>query len=285
MFFGPRRARAGHVLTATPGLVNTQTVSTSKGPVVGFQPTSNGAFHFRGIPFAASTAGRNRFLPPQPRAPWGPEPLQCFRFGAASHQNPSKSIGSLLGAPLEEDLGTLGDDSLNLNVIVSGAAPAAPIPVLVWVHGGSNSNGSNAQLGHLYPGDAFARRGVVCVSINYRLTLHGFMHLPQQGVTNLALRDILAALQWVQAEIAAFGGDPDNVTVWGQSAGAINLATLLSSPPARGLFHKAVFMSGAPGQWASVEEYADTALADSQFIWQRGDDGAHRDGSPSQTQL
>lgn len=261
-FSGARPARAGQVLTATPEPVATQAVVTRKGPVVGLRPAAGAALHFRGIPFAASTAGGNRFLPPQPRAPWGPEPLECFRFGPACHQDPKKSVGGLLGATEDEDLGALGDDSLHVNVVVPAEVADTLLPVLVWVHGGSNSNGSNAQLGQLYPSEAFAKRGVVCVSLNYRLALHGFLHLPQQGVTNLALRDILAALEWVRDEIEAFGGDPNNITVWGQSAGAINLASLLRSPRAVGVFHKAVLMSGGPGQWASVEEYTDTALRD-----------------------
>jgi carboxylesterase type B len=193
-------------------------------------------------------------------------------FGPAAPQNPKKSLGGLLGAPLEEDLGVLGDACLNLNVVTptealtvsadGGMQEGKQLPVLVWVHGGANTTGCNAQLGHLFPGDAFATRGVVCVGLNYRLGLHGFLHLPAQGVTNLALRDLLAGLQWVQDDIANFGGDPDNVTVMGQSSGAINVATLLGSPRAKGLLHKAILLSGAPAQWASHAEYAETGLAD-----------------------
>ena len=275
-WFGRAAARPGRVLAEriSPKLEATCVVPTAKGPVAGFQPTPGSAFHFRGVPFAASTAGANRYRPPQPHAGWGPEPLECFHFGPAAPQNPKKSMGALLGAPLAEDLGTLGDACLNLNVVapakgLAGAAaatdaagPGPPLPVLVWVHGGANVTGSNAQLGHLYPGEQLAARGVVCVSLNYRLGLHGFLHLPNQGVTNLALRDLLAGLQWVQDEIAGFGGDPANVTVMGQSAGAINLATLLSSPRAEGLLHKAILLSGAPAKWACAEEYAETGLAD-----------------------
>ena len=224
-----------------------------------------GSFHFRGIPYAASVGGPNRFLPPQRRTQWT-EPLECFTHGAAAHQSTKKSIGKLLGAKLSEDLGIVGDDCLNLNIVAPmdplGVSPGVLRPVLVWIHGGANASGSNAQLGHLQPLDEFSTEGVVCVSLNYRLALHGFLHLPAQGVTNLAIRDLLAGLQWIQTEIAAFGGDPSNVTIWGQSAGAINVATLLSSPAAKGLFHKAILMSGGPGQWASLEEYKNAALAD-----------------------
>jgi carboxylesterase type B len=142
------------------------------------------------------------------------------------------------------------------------ASDGSPLPVLVWIHGGSNANGSNSQLGHLQPMDDFSREGLVCVSLNYRLGIHGFLHLPTQGVTNLAIRDLCAGLRWVRDEIGSFGGDPANVTVWGESAGAVNIATLLSSPAAQELFHKAILMSGAPAQWATQEEYASTGLAD-----------------------
>ena len=165
-WFGPVVVRPGRVLAERiiPGLEFTRVVSTSNGPIKGFrQPAPGSAFHFRGVPFAASTAGANRYRPPQPHAGWGPEPLDCFRFGPAAPQSPKKSMGALLGAALAEDLGALGDACLNLNVVAPAEAlPSAtdaagkPLPVLVWVHGGSNVTGCNAQLGHLYPGEAFA---------------------------------------------------------------------------------------------------------------------------------
>ena len=104
--------------------------------------------------------------------------------------------------------------------------------------------------------------------------MHGFLHLPSQGVTNLAIRDLIAGLQWVQDEVAAFGGDPSNVTIWGQSAGAINIATLMGSPATTGraglpLFHKAIAVSGGPGAWSSVELYRGAALADMTAALQR----------------
>jgi len=256
-------AKPGRILTDLPAMASTKKVRTSKGTVVGFQPTLDAAcVHFRGVPFAATTGGENKWRPPQPREAWGTQDLECFRFGAASQQNMKKSMGGLLGASVAEDVGVVGDDCLNLNITAPKDTSNGLLPVLVWVHGGANANGSNAQLGHVFPSDEFAEKGLVCVSINYRLAMHGFLHLPTQGVTNLALRDLIAGLSWVQEEIEAFGGDPSNMTVWGQSAGAVNVSTLMCSPVSRGLFHKAIVTSGAPSMWGSAQEYADTGMLD-----------------------
>jgi para-nitrobenzyl esterase len=143
-----------------------------------------------------------------------------------------------------------GEDCLNLNVWTPDAG-AGGLPVLVWIHGGSFMNGSGSV--GAYDGAAFARDGVVCVTINYRLAAEGFLFLGD-GVANLGLLDQLAALRWVQENIEAFGGDPGRVTVAGESAGAMSVTTLLSMPLASGLFGQAIAQSGAGAHTLTEDE-------------------------------
>lgn len=143
--------------------------------------------------------------------------------------------------PLLPEVTIPGDDCLNLNVWTP-AAPAAGLPVFVWIHGGSFTSGSAAN--GEYDGTAFARDGVFCVTLNYRLGAGGFLQLPDAD-TNRELRDMIAALEWVRDNITAFGGDPGRVTLAGESAGALAVGALLSAPAARGLFARAVLQSGA----------------------------------------
>lgn len=134
-----------------------------------------------------------------------------------------------------------GEDCLNLNVW-SPDLGAAKLPVMVWIHGGAFANGTGAIA--IYDGSRFARDGVVCVTINYRLGIDGFLYL-DDGNANLGLLDQIAALEWVRENIAAFGGDPDNVTIFGESAGGMSVGTLLAVPRAAGLFRRAIAESGA----------------------------------------
>jgi para-nitrobenzyl esterase len=134
-----------------------------------------------------------------------------------------------------------GEECLNLNVWTPDPGSAG-LPVLVWIHGGSFMNGSGSV--GAYNGAAFARDGVVCVTINYRMSAEGFLFLGD-GIANLGLLDQLAALHWVQRNISAFGGDPARVTVAGESAGAMSITTLLGMPLAEGLFSQAITQSGA----------------------------------------
>jgi para-nitrobenzyl esterase len=166
-------------------------------------------------------------------------------YGNACFQKEKAMGKSLGGAPAGCDIGERGDGVLNLNIVTPDIA--GKVPVMCWIHGGSNTVGSNKgdHVGFSPTfDDSWAERGVVAISVNYRLALHGFMHIPEDGVTNLALRDLIAALHWIQNEVASFGGDPSNVTVFGESAGAINICSLLCSPKARGLFSKAIIQSG-----------------------------------------
>jgi para-nitrobenzyl esterase len=162
-------------------------------------------------------------------------------FGASAPQNPGR-LAALLGAPTE----TYGEDCLYLNVWTPDT-DAARRPVLVWLHGGGFTTGSGSQ--PIYRGARLAKRGdVVVVTVNYRLGALGYLHLAgrwEDAPGNLGLRDQLAALAWVQENISAFGGDPRNVTLFGESAGAMSVGTLLGTPGARGLFARAILQSGA----------------------------------------
>ena len=215
-------------------------VSTAQGQLEGAQ--SGDIIRFLGVPFAAPPVGDLRFQPPAPVAPWdGVRP--ALAHGARSWQE-SAGVTAMLG----DDASGTDEDCLYLNVFTP-ACDDARRPVMVWIHGGGFVNGSGST--PWYDGSALAARGdVVVVTINYRLGALGFLwlgdldpRLRSSGVNGLL--DQAAALQWVHDNIAAFGGDPESVTIFGESAGAMSVSTLLALPAARGLFHRAIAQSGA----------------------------------------
>lgn len=212
------------------------TIQISAGLVRG--RLSGGVLRFCGIPYAAAPTGDLRFQAPQPVAPW-PITRDTSEAGPTAPQR-TRSLPGLDAVPLVGSGWVRGDDYLSLNVL-RPAGDASCLPVMVFIHGGGFVIGSKDAPVH--DGTAFARDGVVFVAINYRMGIDGFLPIP--GVpTNLGLRDMIAALAWVQDEIAAFGGDPMNVTVFGESAGAMAIADLIASPLARGLFRRAIIESG-----------------------------------------
>ena len=206
---------------------------------------SSGVVAFLGIPYAAAPFGANRMRAPQPAARWDGE-----RAAGAFGPTVPKGDYPPQYATLFPEVVIPGDECLNLNVWTPDPG-AAGLPVFVWIHGGSFMNGSSS-VGE-YDGAAFARDGVVCVSINYRLAAEGFLFL-DDGIVNLGLLDQLAALRWVQENISSFGGDPARVTVAGESAGAMSVTTLLSMPLASGLFAQAIAQSGAAAHTLTVSQ-------------------------------
>src|SRR5262245_42429151 len=179
--------------------------------------TESGISSFLGIPYAAAPFGADRMRPPQPALPW-----DGIRDASAFGPTVPKGDYPPQYAALFPEVVIAGNECLNLNVWTPDPS-ASGLPVLVWLHGGSFMNGSGSV--GAYDGAAFARDGVVFVSINYRLSAEGFLFL-DDGTANLGLLDQLAALRWVQDNIAAFGGDPARVTVAGESAGAMSVTTL-----------------------------------------------------------
>jgi para-nitrobenzyl esterase len=209
------------------------TAITRSGAVSG--EVADGVIRFLGIPYAASLTGALRFQPPAPPLPWAGA-RECTAFGPTPPKpGYPKPFDALLPQP---DIP--GDDWLNLNVWTTSLSGSRP--VMVFIHGGAFVNGNSAV--PTYEGTAFARDGVVLVSINYRLGVYGFALVPG-APPNRGLLDQIAALEWVRDNIAAFGGDPGNVTIFGESAGAMSICTLLAMPRARGLFHKAIAQSGS----------------------------------------
>ncbi|GAA1876525.1 carboxylesterase/lipase family protein [Lapillicoccus jejuensis] len=206
---------------------------TAHGPVRGTH--ADGVHRFLGVPYAAPPFGPRRFAPPQPPQPWS-EPRDATTYGATAPKPPYRAtVAELLPEPTVP-----GEDCLHVNVWSPDLDGSAP--VLVWVHGGSFQNGSNAV--PVYDGTAFARDGVVCVTVNYRLGVDGFGHFPD-APDNRGSLDQIAALEWVRDNIAAFGGDPTRVTICGESAGAFGITTLTAMPAARGLFGRVIAQSGA----------------------------------------
>ena len=197
---------------------------------------SDGGTTFQGVPYAAPPFGENRLRPPQPVKPWDGV-RDALTFGPKS---PQVAYPPGIAEALAELVGS-GEDCLTLNIWMPDLG-AAGRPVMVWIPGGMfefHATGATA----FYDGSRFARDGVVCVTINYRVGAEGFLYLGD-GVANLGLLDQIAALEWVQDNIAAFGGDPGKVTIFGESAGAMSAATLLTMPRAKGLFRRAVVQSG-----------------------------------------
>jgi para-nitrobenzyl esterase len=209
-------------------------VTTHSGDVVGATDAA-GILSFKGIPYAAPPIGSLRFQPPAPHEKWS-APRQATDYGPTSPQGAGEG-------PVAEILPNViipGDDYLNLNVWTP--ATDGKLPVMVFIHGGAFTGGSGAV--PAYSGAAFARDGVVLVTINYRLGADGFLWFGD-GVPNLGMLDQVAALEWVRDNIAAFGGDPANITIFGESAGAMSVCTLIAMPRAKGLFRRAIAESGA----------------------------------------
>ena len=209
------------------------------GPIVGVEHEH--ANVFRNIPFAAPPVGDLRWAPPQPVKPWT-TPRETAYPGPSCPQ-PMNANGAPNGGGAN---GPTSEDCLQLNVFAPKAAKGAP--VMVWIHGGGHRTGA----GWVYDGQNFARDGVVVVTINYRLGPLGYFAHPAltkaagaRPTGNFGLMDQIAALKWVQRNIAAFGGDPKNVTVFGESAGGMSTLALLATPSAKGLYSKAIVESGA----------------------------------------
>jgi para-nitrobenzyl esterase len=198
-----------------------------------------GMLSFKGVPYAAAPVGDLRWRAPQPVAPWsGTRPASAY--GKDCMQKPMAGDAAASGA-------ALGEDCLNLNLWRSVSKSRAPRPVLVWIHGGGFVNGGASA--PLFDGSGLARQGLVVVAMNYRLGRLGFFMHPAlkasgEATGNYGFLDQLAALQWVQRNIAAFGGDPAQVTLAGESAGGISVLHHMASPASQGLFHRAVIMSG-----------------------------------------
>lgn len=210
------------------------TATTSLGEIRGW--VGDGVEHYWGIPYATAPVGRLRFAMPEAATAWNGE-FDATQLGPTAPQNPyTGAIARVLPTVI-----IVGDACLNLNIAAPAERGSELHPVMVWFHGGSLEHGSNALAG--YRGGAFARDGIVYVAVNYRLGAEGFSVL-EDAPLNLGLADQLAALRWVQREITAFGGDPERVTVFGQSAGGNTVAALLAHPDAASLFSKAIIQSG-----------------------------------------
>ena len=212
----------------------------------------NGVWSFSGIPYAAPTTGQRRWRPPVAPEPWTGI-RECDTFSPSAPQ-----AAAIAGMSIAGEVEEHSEDCLYLNVWTPGIDTARR-PVMVWIHGGGFTTGSGS--GALYRGGMLARHGdVVVVTINYRLGALGFLAHPAladpgpewlgggswSGSGNWGLADQVAALAWVRDHIAAFGGDPGNVTIFGESAGGMSVSALLGVPAAKGLFHRAIVESGPP---------------------------------------
>jgi para-nitrobenzyl esterase len=217
-------------------------VSIDSGTIEGF--TRDGVHRWRSIPFARPPVGRLRFRAPEPVRPW-PGVRHCHGY---TYCAPQQRKYTLLGVGRYQ---AMSEDCLTLNVVAPEAQADGPLPVMVFIHGGGYILGSSAT--PIFDGAALARRGCVYVSVNYRLGALGCMDLsalstPEIPIDdNLFLRDLVMALRWVRDNAAVFGGDPDNVTIFGESAGAHAVATLLAVPEAKGLVARAISESPASG--------------------------------------
>ncbi len=217
-------------------------VQTHCGPVTGAILPGTPSLHvWKGIPFAAPPVGELRWMPPAAPTPWS-APRPCTNFGPECPQPALATAGTRPSA-------TQSEDCLYLNVWAQAGDPSVKRPVMVWIHGGGMVVGSGSR--SFYDGAAFARAGVVLVTINYRLGPLGFFAHPALSAAapdgtsgNQGLKDQVAALRWVHENIGAFGGDPGNVTIFGESAGAASVCWLLVVPEAKGLFQRAIAESG-----------------------------------------
>ncbi len=229
-------------------------VETTQGTCLG--SVADGVFSFKGIPYAQAPFGALRMKPPVPHSGWSGE-RDCTQYGPTVPKGPyPPPFDTLLPEPIIP-----GEECLNLNIWTPSLTDSS-LPVLVWIHGGAFVNGTGSA--EIYSGRNFARDGVVTVTINYRLGPDGFLYLGD-GISNLGIQDQLLALKWVQQNIGKFGGDPDKVTVAGESAGAASVGTLLSMSQSEGLFRGAIMQSGAASHWLTP----DTAKKVANYLAER----------------
>jgi para-nitrobenzyl esterase len=223
-----------------------QPVRVETGKLFGAATKDNAVTFFGGVPYAAAPIGSKRWRPPEPPVPWtGIRAAAKFGINCAQHDEPDTPLWTREFRAH----GPSSEDCLTLNIWTPAAGPHEKRPVLVFLHGGSNTNGSGAI--DVLNGEGMARKGLVMVTLNYRLGIFGFFahsdltaESSNHASGNYGLLDQIAALQWIHRNIAAFGGDPGRVTLAGQSAGAWDVSYLLISPLAKGLFHRAIMESG-----------------------------------------
>lgn len=234
----PARAGDGPVVEITSGKVR--------------GVTANGVHAFKAISYGAPTSGKNRFMPPQKPAPWAGVREAVTWAGRAPQHPAAKQRPDVVAAGLPGPLDTTAEteDCLIVNVWSAGLSAGDKRPVMVWYHGGAFANGSS-NMPRLDGSNLAAKHGFVVVTVNQRLNILGHLHLAEIGGSEFALSgnagtlDMLAALEWVRDNVARFGGDPGNVTIFGHSGGGAKVSTLLTMPAAKGLFHRAIIMSGA----------------------------------------
>lgn len=254
------------LLLALPVLAADDVVRTDAGPVSGKAGTHPGVRVYRGIPFAAPPIGDLRWKAPRPVAPWKAV-REAAEFGPAC---PQKAYPE--GSIYHSQLPKMSEDCLTLNVWTAAKSDRERRPVMVWIYGGGFTRGASSI--SAYDGDNLAAKGVVLVSFNYRLGVFGFFAHPEltaesehHASGNYAMLDQIAALQWVQKNIGAFGGDPKRVTIFGESAGSEAVNVLVASPLAKGLFARAIGESGAaffPLATLAEAEKAGQAAAEAQ---------------------
>ncbi|HEX6477841.1 MAG TPA: carboxylesterase/lipase family protein [Ktedonobacteraceae bacterium] len=239
-------------------------VETRYGKVQGYEQDSISVW--KGIPFAQSPTGERRFRAPQPPEPWtGVRQAATFSPMAPQVQEMGASMVGAMAADRDLEMRPMSEDCLYLNIWSPGADQEKR-PVMVYIHGGAFTLGSASD--PWYDGTSFAaQHSIVVVSLNYRLGILGFVSLKDLAgaeadyTANCGLLDQIAALQWVRENIEAFGGDPDQVTVMGESAGAMSIGALLGMPAARGLFQRAILQSGAAGDLPTRPQAAKVAQA------------------------
>jgi para-nitrobenzyl esterase len=240
--------------TLSLSLTAADPIHLSTGLITGAPGTNSEVRVYKGIPYAAPPVGERRWKAPQSPAAWTGV-REAKEFSAVCVQTPYPE-GSLFYQPL----GAVGEDCLYLNVWTAASSAKERRPVMVWIHGGGYTRGTGAT--PTYNGENLAKKGVIVVTINYRLGIFGFFAHPEltkesdvHSSGNYGLLDMVSALQWVQKNIAAFGGDPKRVTIFGESAGSSAVNFLMASPLAKGLFHRVIGESGANfGRHTSLAE-------------------------------
>jgi para-nitrobenzyl esterase len=253
----PTRRREGQGTCSTPRSAIAQ---TRYGKVRGF--VEDDVFQFKGVPYGDTTAGANRWLPAKPPAAWTDE-YPALTYGANCPQNPH-SFRAIEHTFLQQwDDGFQGEDMLKLNVWTPSLSGKRP--VMVYFHGGGFSFGSSYELASHHGANMARNHDVVQVSVNHRLNVLGFLDVVEvggsayAGSVNVGMTDCIAALRWVQENIANFGGDPNTVMIYGQSGGGSKVTTLLGMPSGKGLIHRAAAQSGGGGAIPTAEQSREYA--------------------------